>query len=315
MGLSRKHIFREEALRHASHGRGEGDLLRLAPEWASRAYWVLMAAFVASAAYAILGTLHEYASGSAVVWFSGRIQITATVGGTVNSIDVKPGQAIEAGQVLARFASSVETAELGRVEREFELQLVKSLRDPADPIARAALTTLRTQRDVAAARLEQLSIRAPQAGTVGDVRIKPGQRLEAGEAVLTLQARGQGCTVMAMLPAHYRPQLRPGLPMRFEVSGYRYAYQEMRVTAVSAQIVGPDEIKRYLGQDIRDTLAMQGPMVLVEATPAAPTFRVDGQSFEFYHGMQGTAEVRVRTESILVSLVPGLRVFSNDLDR
>jgi membrane fusion protein (multidrug efflux system) len=111
-----------------------------------------------------------------------------------------------------------------------------------------------------------------------------------------------------MLPAQYRPQLRPGMSMRFEVTGYRYAYQEMAIRSVSAQIIGPDEVKRYLGQKIGDTVTVTGPVVLVEATPASPTFTVDGHTFDFYHGMSGVAEARVRTESILVALVPGLRV-------
>jgi membrane fusion protein (multidrug efflux system) len=81
----------------------------------------------------------------------------------------------------------------------------------------------------------------------------------------------------------------------------------MTITSVSAQIIGPDELKRYLGQELQDTVKVDGPLVLVEATPPSPTFTVDGQTFEYYHGMNGTAEARVRSESILLSLIPGLR--------
>jgi membrane fusion protein (multidrug efflux system) len=300
-------IFREEAVRHASRG-GEGDVLRLSPGWTRWAYWTLVLAFVTSAVYAALGTLHEYGSGPAVVWISGRVPITATVAGTVSAIDVRPGQRVEAGQILVRFSSAVELAELGRIDREFELQLAKTLRDPSDQAARAALTALRTQRDVAAAKLELFSVRAPEAGLVGDVRIRAGELIGVGDVVVTLLGEDRRCSVMAMLPAQYRPQLRPGMSMRFEVTGYRYAYQEMAIRSVSAQIIGPNEVKRYLGQEIGDTVTVAGPIVLVEATPASPTFTVDGQAFDFYHGMSGVAEVRVRTESILVALVPGLRV-------
>jgi membrane fusion protein (multidrug efflux system) len=160
---------------------------------------------------------------------------------------------------------------------------------------------------VAAARLEQLTVRAPEAGVIGDVRIRTGQLIAAGDAVLTLARPDQRCSVVAMLPAQYRPQLRAGLPLRFEVAGYRYAYQEMTITAVGTQIIGPNELQRYLGQELRDTVTVSGPLVLVEATPPSPTFTVDGQSFEYFHGMSGTADARVRTESILLSLVPGLR--------
>jgi membrane fusion protein (multidrug efflux system) len=300
-------LFREEAIQYAE-GRQEGDVLRLSPGWTRWTYWALVAAFVTAIVYVFFGTLHEYASGPAVVWISGRVQITATVAGTVSAIEVHPGQRVTASQLLVRFSSPVELAELQRIDREFDLQLVKSLRDPSDQAARTALTALRTQRDVAAAKLELLSIRAPQAGVIGDVLIRSGELIEAGHIVLTLLGEDHRCSVMVMLPAQYRPQLRPGITMRFEVTGYRYAYQEMAIRSVGAQIIGPNEVKRYLGQEIGDTVTVTGPVVLVEATPATPTFTVDGHAFDFYHGMSGIAEVRVRTESILISLIPSLRV-------
>lgn len=282
-------------------------MLRLSPPWSKNAYWALALAFAVSALYAVFGTLHEYASGPAVVWIADRLQITATVGGTVSAIDVRPGDRVEAGQVLVRFSSAVELAELERVEREFELQLAKTLRDASDQAARAALTALHTERDVAAAKLERLSVRAPRAGLIGDIRIRAGQLIGPGDIVVTLLDEDRRCSVMAVLPAQYRPQLRPGMSMRFEVTGYRYAYQEMVIRTVGTQIIGPNEVKRYLGQEIGDTVTVSGPVVIVEATPASSTFTVDGDAFDFYHGMSGVAEVRVRTESILVALIPGLR--------
>lgn len=300
-------LFRQEAIRHAS-GRDGGDVLRLSPRWTRWAYWLVVGAFVASIAYCAFGSLYEYASGPAVVWVAGRIHVTATTSGTVNAIEVRPGQRVEAGQLLARFYAAPELAELDRIQREFDLQLVKTLRDPSDETARQTLTALRTQKDLAAAHLSQLSVQAPEAGVIGDVRIRPGQRLSAGDIVFTLVGEKRQCSIMAMLPAQYRPQLRPGMSMRFEVTGYRYAYQEMTITSVGAEIIGPGEVKRYLGQEIDDTFKIDGPVVLVEATPSSPTFQVDGQSYDFYHGMNGTAEARVRSESILVALIPGLRV-------
>lgn len=301
-------VFREEALRHRAKGAGEGDVLRLSPDWINWTYWFTVAAFLAAIVYCAVGTLHEYASGPAVVWVSGQTHVTATVPGTVSSIEVEQGQKVEAGQILVRFSSPVETAELARIDREFEVQLARSLAEPANQTVKAALTALRTQREVAAARLEQLSVRAPQAGVIGDVRIRSGQLIAAGDVVLTLAGPDQRASVVAMLPAHYRPQLRPGLSLRFEVAGYRYAYQEMTITSVGAQIIGPNELQRYLGQELGDTVTVTGPIVLVEAAPPGPTFSVDGESFEYHHGMNGTADARVRTESILLSLIPGLRV-------
>ncbi len=35
-------LFREEALEHHARHRGPGDVLRLAPRWANRLYWLLL---------------------------------------------------------------------------------------------------------------------------------------------------------------------------------------------------------------------------------------------------------------------------------
>ena len=299
-------IFRREALAQIND-RHEGDLLRIAPTWTSWTHHTLVLAFVAALLYGCLGRIHEYASGPAVVWMSGRTHVTATVPGTISTLEVQPGQTIRKGQVLARFSSTVETADLARIDHEFELQLARVLRDPSDSSARSVLTALRTQRDVAAARVDQLSIRAPNDGVIGDVRIRAGQHLQAGEVIVTLDQNGRQCSILAMLPAQYKPQLEPGMSVRFEVAGYRYAYQEMTVSSVSAQIIGPTEVRRFLGQEIQDTLKVEGPVILLEATPSAPAFVVDGQSFDFYHGMNGTMEARIRSESIVFAVFPALR--------
>lgn len=308
MATSRKLPFREEAIQESEQGRSIGDVLRLSPTWTRWAYWLLVALFLAVLAYSVFGNVYEYASGPAVVWVTGKLDVTATVGGTVSAIDVKPGQRVEAGALIARFYAAREQADLDRIQHEFDLQLVKSMRDPADLDARQQLTSLRTQKDLALSHLDQLSVRAPQAGIIADVRIRPGQLLAVGDIVVTLVSESTRYSIVAMLPAQYRPQLKPGMSLRFEVNGYRYAYQEMSITSVSAQIIGPAEVKRYLGQQIDDTVTVEGPVVLVEAAPRTTTFEVDGRTFDFYHGMGGTAEARVRSESIILSLLPSLRV-------
>jgi len=313
MSSNPQSVYREDALRAAAAPEDRADVLRLSPEWTRWAYWVLVGAFVSAVAYGVLGTVHEYATGPAVVWMRGRVEVNSRVDGTVASIDVRPGQSIEKGAVLCRFHSAPEEAELARLTRELDQLLVKTLRDPGDSAARQALTALRAERDLALARVDELVIRAPEQGVVGDVRIRSGQHISAGEVLVTLISPETRLSILAMLPAHYRPQLRAGMSLRFEVGGYRYAYQEMVVESVSAQIVGPGEVKRYLGQEIADTVQVTGPVVLVEAHPSEPRFRVDQQTLDFYHGMNGTAEARVRSESVFVALVPSLRVVADAL--
>jgi len=305
---TKKSPFREEALRHAATSRKEGTILMLSPGWTRWTYWVLVAVAAVGALFAIFGSVNEYAIGPAIVRVRSRVDVTAAVAGVVGAIAVSAGQRVEAHSVVARLNSASEMAQVDRLQHEFELQLIGALRSPADKQMRDSLASVRVQKELAEAHLEQLTIRAPRAGLVGDVRIRPGQRLDVGDLVITLADESAPMSVIAMLPGQFRPQLRAGMPLRFEVSGYLYAYQEFVIESVSKQVIGPDEVKRYLGQEIFDTVKVDGPVVLVEAKCPEPTFRVDNQTYDYHHGMSGRADARVRSESILVALIPGLRV-------
>lgn len=300
-------IFRREALEHQARPQHEGHLLQLAPTWTHRAYWLLVMVCLAAAVYSVVGQVNEYAPGIAIVKLDGRVDVTARSAATVESVEVRPGQRVRAQQVLVRLYFAGEAAELHRIEHEFELQLIRMLRDPGDATARSALTSLRAQRELARARLEERTIRAPQAGVVSDIRIHLGQQLQPGELVLSLIGESSGFRLVAMIPGYYRPLVCRGMPIRLELQGYPYAYQWLTVDTVGDEVVGPAEVKRYLGQEVADTVTSQEPLVLVEARLPSRQFVDDGRVLEYYEGMQGKAEVRVRAENILVTLIPSLK--------
>jgi membrane fusion protein (multidrug efflux system) len=308
-------IFRQEAVEHHLRGfTGQGDVLRISPRWIHWTYRLLLAVFVAALAYVTVGSIHEWSTGVAVVRLEGRTEITATVAGTVTSVAVEPGQRVAAGQLLASLYGAQEAAELERIEREFELELVNRLRQPADPAIARTLGALRGQKQLAAARLEERSIRAPHGGLVSDLRIQTGQHLSPGHVVLTLVGEDTDLNLVAMFPGQYLPLIEPGMPLRFEPHGYRYAYQHLRVERVGDEVVGPAEARRFLGAGIGDAVTLSGPVVFVHAELPATTFESDGRIYRYHDGIQGTAEVRVRSESILTTLLPGLKALSNDSD-
>jgi membrane fusion protein (multidrug efflux system) len=300
-------LFREEALEHHA-GRGdEGQLLRLSLGWTRWAFRALALVVTAAIVYAAVGTIHEYATGPAVVRVEDRADLTATFAGTVASVAVRPGQHVAAGEPLVQFVADEESAELARVDKEFELELIRVMRDPADLAARQSLTTLRAQKDHAAARLDQRIVHAQRAGVVSDLRIRPGQHLAAGDLILSIVGDDAPVSLVAVLPGRYRPALHPGMSLRFELDGYRYQYQELVIESVADDVVGPAEVRRYLGPDAADTVALTGPLVLVRARLPARSFSVDGKTYAFFDGLPGRADVRVRTEPILLTLVPALK--------
>ena len=304
-------LFRPEAIEHHAGGEEEGDVLRFDRAWTGVIYKILVAAAVCGFLFISLFNVDEYATGPAVVRVDGRRMITATSPATVEGVEVRPGQLVDIGTVLVRMYNVEENNELTRASREFDLQLVRMLRDPSDVAAKQALATLRAQRDQAKNVVESRTVRAEVQGYVSDVRVRPGQHVNAGEVLLAVAPKGSAqVSLVSMVPADYRPMLKDGLKMRFELDGFRYEYSDLVVTDVSAEAVGPTEVQRFLGQERADAVVLDpGAKVLVTARLPAATFTSEGQPYGYFDGLTGTAEIRVRSEPILVTLVPALRQF------
>lgn len=311
-------VFREEALdHHLASGRREGDLLRLSPRWLDWTYRLVTALAAVGLLFLLFGTVHEYASGPALIRFAGRQEVTATATGTVSAVVVRPGQRVAAGQPLVQLYDAEEIAGLRRVEQEFELRLLERLRDPGDRAAEQSLGGLRTERDLARSRLGERVLRAPQAGTVADLRVRPGQSLLPGQVVASLATGdpnqpARPPRLIALLPGQYQPQLRTGLPLRLEIQGYPYHYLHLRLDSVSREVIGPEEARRLLGPGVADTVTLTGPVVIAGATLPGTTFTVDGRTYRYSDGLPGRAEVQMRSQPILVALVPGLRALFGD---
>jgi membrane fusion protein (multidrug efflux system) len=309
-GLPAVTLFREEAVEHHNVGfRGEGDLLRVDPGWMRWTYRLLIVALAAGLLFTLIAHIREYAEGPAVVRLGGRSDLTASTDGTVSQVAVSPGDRVEAGRLLVRFYGAREAAELARLDHEFELQLINRLRDPADSGAQQGLITLRAERELARSNLAEREVRATAAGVVSDVRVRAGQHIAPGQSLLTVVRGESRPVVVAFLPGEYRPLLKPGMPLRLEIQGYRYAYQHLVVDAVEDQVVGPAEARRSLGEGIADAVQFPGPVVRVEAHLASGTFEAEGKVRRFHDGMLARAEVRIRSERVLVALIPALKAF------
>lgn len=297
-------IFRQEAMNANASLTRRGDVVRVSPAWVSWLYWLLVALLASMVAFALIGRVNEYSAGPAIVVDSGLTDLTSPVAGNVVSVDIEPGAKVEAGQVLARLYSADEASQLTRVDGEWRTRLREYLAAPADLKVRSALGSLRAERERA---LERLTIRAKHAGTVSDVRVTPGQTVVPGQTLVSV-ARGEGeLSVIALLPGGDRPLLRAGMPLRLQITGQRQATQELEVGSVSSEVVGPAEAAGLLGAQLADSVPVSGPVVVVRAKLASRTFEVDGESYQFHHGMQGLAEAQLRSESILATLIPALK--------
>lgn len=299
-------MFREEALAYYARGPEEGSVLRLDSRWSRFAYWLICITFLAAALLTAVVPLHRYVAGPAVLRAAGRIEVPAVEGGTITAIKVTPGHRVEKGQLLIELDSQRQRNELSRVTRELELLQARLLRSPADTEVRAALLGLRAQRELALSQLQARQVVAPRGGRILDVHLRLGQHLQAGDVVASL-SDPDSFIVVGLLPGHARPALSPGTTLRLELEGYRYRYLEVPIKTVSSEIVGPEAARLQLGPQVADSLRLEGPLALVEAPLPGSRFTYDGVSFNFFDGMHATVEVRTRTESALLLLIPGLR--------
>ncbi|MFT3924912.1 MAG: HlyD family efflux transporter periplasmic adaptor subunit [Myxococcales bacterium] len=301
-------LFRKEAVEHQrKRMAARSDLLRISPGSTAWMFRILCAALLVSLFFMVVGKLSEYATGPAVVRIEGRTTLTADWPALVSKVRVAPGDRVKQGDLLVQLYASEEAAEFEAVSQEFNDQLSKLLNSPDDVTAREALVSLRMRRDLARSRLDQRSLRAPHDGVVGDVRVRPGQMLEAGMSVLELVGEQASATVIAMLPGRYRPLIKSGAAIRFEIEGFHRRTQELEISGVADQVVGPAEAARYIGKDLSDAFPVQGPVVLVQAQLPSDYFEAEGTRFQYAHGMHGRAETVVRDEPVAYAFLPGLR--------
>jgi multidrug efflux pump subunit AcrA (membrane-fusion protein) len=282
----------------------------LEPRWLERAYWLLVTLAVSGLAVAVALPVREFSTGPAVIRTPGRSDLTTQSGGVVEAITAQPGRRVEAGEVLVRFHTPAERAELEAARREFDESLTRALADPGDVGARQLAASQALRRQVAEAKLVQREVRAPRAGLVRDVHIRVGQRLSPGELVLTLVPEDAPFSVMALLPARDLALLQPGQTLELELDGYPLARQRLVVASRSDLPVTPDEARRFLGPQVADVFSLTDPVVIVEAHVAGAEFRAAGRSYGLHDGMQGSARVTLRSSRAIELFVPALKALT-----
>ncbi len=301
-------IFREAAIAAHRGGARPGHPLYIVSTWTRWAVGVTVAAVIAGLVFAATVRVGEYARGTAIVRREGRKVVTTTVPGTVQSIEVRPGQRVEAGKVLVRLDDAAQRAERARVEREYEQRLVELLRTPADDARRERLAALDGELQRARAQVDERTVTAPQPGLVSDVRVRPGQPVAPGDVVVSLEQDAAETVVVGLFPGHYRPLLGAADTRVFlELEGFPNSRHAVSLRSVADEVVGPAEAMRYLGRDREGALELRGPVVVVESVLPSDTFEADGAEYRIYDGMQGTLEARLRSATLLETLIPALQ--------
>jgi membrane fusion protein (multidrug efflux system) len=245
-----------------------------------------------------------------VIRFTGRNDVVAYEGGTISSLEVAPGQRVEEGAVLVHMHDSEEAARLRGLEMEHDRKLVAYLQTPAEPSVRQALSQIVSQLESAKATVESRVIRAQHAGTVREVMVRNGQRVDSGTVVMSIVQNGtvEGLSVLAFLPGGERPRLHAHQPLTLTFPGYRGARIHTTVRAISTEVLGANDAKaRYLGARVGESVPIAGTVVVVEAILDSPEFSSDGETYKLSDGMIGLAEVQLASHTVLQTMLPGLQ--------
>lgn len=305
---NRQDLFRKEALDH--HGLGSshhGERLQLLPRWIRWCYPVLLGIVGISVFLLFSAHVALYASGPSIIKAIGRSDVISPVPGVVESILVAPGERVRSGQPLVLLNSAEQEAECERVQREFENQLANHLRDLLDPSASQQVAALRNQLEFATRMRDLRCLRAPLSGEAADIRTQVGQEILPGQVAMTLRSGLAETHVLAAIPGRFRPMLKTGAPAWLRLEGYQHHACRITVQRVDASVIGPKEAARYLGAGAAEAMALNGPIVLVSASLPESTFSALGKRYSYYDGMRGRLEVRVQTEPMILTLIPGLR--------
>lgn len=312
MSIPLPEIHRTEAIEYHARSQADGELLMLLPGWTRWSYRLLVSLFLAAAVFITFGTVSQYAEGPAVIRAVERFPVTTAVAGIVERVPVKSGSPVRTGELLITLRSDEQRAQLASTEREFESALVRMLAHPLDQAARQSVATLRAHRDLLTARLDERLVRAPMDGTVGDIRVRPGQAVAPGDMLVSLTGQSQRFSVVVLFPGRQRPELAMGQSLRLELAGYAYVYHDLVIQHIDDEVIGPQEVRRTLGPEIADSISVPGPVVVVHASLPSPSFEAGGRTYSYHDGMAGIALARIRSERLLTMLLPSVRLLTHN---
>lgn len=174
------------------------------------------------------------------------VDVTTEVAGLVREITFNSGQDVKAGQVLMRLNDDSDRALLASLKAAADLAQTVYTRDQAQygiqAIAKAQLDadaadlkSKRAQVDQQAALVEKKTIRAPFAGRVGITTVNPGQYLNPGDAIVTLQAID---TLYAdfYLPQQQLGQLQVGQTVLVDTNAFSNRTFDGKISSINPRV-------------------------------------------------------------------------------
>lgn len=232
------------------------------------------------------------------------VQLASQVSGRVLQLLTRQGQSVRPGQVLlvldqtqlqAEVASLRAQMQTDRLNYERYERLVRE--GAASAIQRDQFRqTAMASRAALVAREADLAfrtVRAPQAGVIGEINVKPGDVLQAGVPFTRLVSNRDQLAEIE-LPANLAARIRPGLPVVLQAPDGSGAEIKTRISAVEPSVAAATQLLMVQaplpmgGAHWRNGMRLRARVVLdsreVLAVPFAAVTRLAGQSFVYVVG-------------------------------
>jgi membrane fusion protein, multidrug efflux system len=187
----------------------------------------------------------EVASVGSMRAFRG-VDVTTEVAGLVRTVNFKSGDDAKGGVVLVELNADSDIAQLHALQAAADLSETTYKRDKvqfeAQAISQATLDTdaadlknRRAQAEAQAALVAKKTLRAPFAGRLGITTLNPGQYLNPGDKVVTLQAIDP-ILVDFRIPQRELARIHPGQAVNVTTDAYAGETFAGRVTAIDPRI-------------------------------------------------------------------------------
>ena len=174
------------------------------------------------------------------------VDVTTEIAGLVRELHFKSGQDVKKGDVLVELNADSDKAQLAALEAASELSATVLKRDKAQfdaqAIAQAQVDAdaadLKSKRALAAqqqAIIDKKTIRAPFSGKLGITTVNPGQYLNPGDKIVTLQTIDP-IYVDFNLPQKQLGSLQVGQVVNVTSDGFAGVVFPGKITAISPKV-------------------------------------------------------------------------------
>ena len=174
------------------------------------------------------------------------VDVTSEINGLVRTLHFVSGDVVRAGQLLVQLNADADVAQLHALEAAAELAQTVYERDKKQ-LAMQAVSQATVDADSAdlkskkalvaqqAALIDKKSIRAPFAGKLGITTVNPGQYINPGDKIVTLQTLDP-IYIDFYLPQQELSRIAINQKLRVSADGYPEQLFNGRITAINPRV-------------------------------------------------------------------------------